>query len=295
MKAIVFGGSGFVGSHVVDVLFEQGYDVVIFDKRPSPYLRDGMKMVVGDILDEEAVCDTVNGADYVYNFAGIADLDAATASPIASIELNIRGTCNILEACVRYGVKRLIFASSFYVNSDKGGFYRCSKQAAEIYIEEYNRRYGQAYTVLRYGSLYGQRSDESNGVHRMLKSALEHGKIHFRGTGNETREYIDVLDAAELSVQILDKKYENKYITLTGHNIFQVRNLFLIIQEIIGKDIDIIYEEADSNIHYDMTPYTFKPQCSLKLVGECYRDIGQGLTECLREIQSDMYNSRNGG
>lgn len=284
MKAVVFGGSGFVGSHVADVLCDQGYEVTIFDLKKSSYLKESMRMVVGNILDEETVSDAVAGADYVYNFAGMADLDAASTRPLITIDLNIKGNCNILEACVKHKVKRFIFASSFYVNSDKGGFYRCSKQASEIYIEEYNRKFGLAYTVLRYGSLYGQRSDESNGVYRMLKSALEQGTIHHHGTGNETREYIDVLDAAELSVQILEKKYENKYVTLSGHNVYQVKNLFLIIQEIMGKKIDIVYEEMNSDIHYNVTPYTFKPQCSLKLVGDCYRDIGQGLTECLREI-----------
>lgn len=284
MKAVVFGGSGFVGSHVADVLYEQGYEVVIFDLKKSAYLKEGMRMMVGNILDEEKVCDAVAGADYVYNFAGMADLDAASIRPLITIDLNIKGNCNILEACVKHKIKRFIFASSFYVNSDKGGFYRCSKQASEIYIEEYNRKFGLPYTVLRYGSLYGQRSDESNGVYRMLKSALEQGAIHYRGNGNETREYIDVLDAAELSVQILEKKYENKNVTLTGHNVYQAKNLFLIIQEIMGKEIEIVYEEMNSDIHYNVTPYTFKPQCSLKLVGDCYRDIGQGLTECLREI-----------
>jgi len=73
---IVFGGSGFLGSHVCDALADRGYKVRIFDAKPSSYLRAGQTMVVGDILDRKMVFRAVEGCDYVYNFAGIADLDA---------------------------------------------------------------------------------------------------------------------------------------------------------------------------------------------------------------------------
>ena len=75
MKAIVFGGSGFIGSHVADELSKRGYETIIYDKVLSTYLQQGQEMIVGDILDIEKVKKAVKGCDYVYNFAGIADLD----------------------------------------------------------------------------------------------------------------------------------------------------------------------------------------------------------------------------
>jgi len=73
MKTTVFGGSGFIGSHVADRLTEVGYDVAIFDLKPSPYLLPGQEIIIGDILDKKAVSDAVKGCDYIYNFAGMAD------------------------------------------------------------------------------------------------------------------------------------------------------------------------------------------------------------------------------
>ena len=142
MRAVVFGGSGFLGSHVADELLKKGYEVIIFDKAKSGYLQSGQNMVIGDILDRQQVSAAVEGSDFVYDYAGIADLDDASTRPVDTAMLNVVGTCNILDACVTHKIRRFVYASSFYANSEKGGFYRCSKQAAEIYIEEYQRKYG---------------------------------------------------------------------------------------------------------------------------------------------------------
>ncbi|MCR5688352.1 MAG: NAD(P)-dependent oxidoreductase [Lachnospiraceae bacterium] len=285
MKAIVFGGSGFLGSHVADTLTEMGYEVVIYDVNPSRYLVEGRQtMTVGDILDEAAVMEAVKGCDAVYDFAGLADLDSASTRPVDTVMLNVVGTCNIMDACVASGAKRFVYASSFYANSDKGGFYRCSKQAAEIYIEEYSRKYGLDYTILRYGSLYGPRSDENNGIRKMLGQALATGTVNYQGTGEETREYIHVKDAARLSVQILDEEYRNKHIVLTGHDAYKVKDIIRVMSEILNRDLKVDYSNQSSELHYDVTPYTYKPRSNYKLVNDLYHDLGQGLIECLEEI-----------
>src|SRR5690625_6572915 len=85
------------------------------------------------------------------------------------------GTVQLLNSAVRNNIERLVFASTVYVYSREGGFYRCSKQACENYIEEFRCMYGLNYTILRYGSLYGPRADESNGIYRLLKEALTKG------------------------------------------------------------------------------------------------------------------------
>lgn len=284
MKVVVFGGSGFLGSHVADALTAHGFDVVIYDRVRSKYLQADQEMIEGDILDVQHVIDVTSDADFVYDFAGVADLDDASTRPVDTVELNIKGTCIIMDACIRNNVKRFVFASSFYANSAKGGFYRCSKQAAEIYIEEYERRYGLKYTILRYGSLYGTRITASNGVYDMLQSAYNDSCIKYYGTGEELREYIHVKDASELSVQVLGDEYEDKHIVLTGHEAIRVKDMIEMICEIMDKPIQVEYGEKSSELHYHMTPYSFKPQYNYKLTNDRYIDIGQGLMECLQEI-----------
>lgn len=287
MRAVVFGGAGFLGSHVADSLSEKGYEVVIFDKKNSSYIQHGQKMIVGNILDKEQVLEAIEGCDFVYNYAGIADLDDAATKPIDTIMLNIVGTCNIMDACVKQKVKRFVYASSFYANSDKGGFYRCSKQSAEIYIEEYSRKYALAYTILRYGSLYGPRADSNNGILSMLESAYRHGEIQYSGNGEEMREYIHAKDAADLSVKILGEEYRNSHIVLTGHDSYRIKDIIAVISEILDKNVKVVYKNKNSELHYAVTPYTYKPQGNMKLVSDYYHDIGQGLIECLNELDRE--------
>jgi UDP-glucose 4-epimerase len=284
VKAIVFGGSGFLGSHVADCLTARGYTVTIFDVNPSPYLLPEQTMVEGDILDEGAVQAAIAGQDVVYNFAGIADLDDATTRPKLTVQLNVQGNLNIMEGCLRTPVSRFVYASTIYVYSQKGGFYRCSKQAAEVYIEEYQRRYGLNFTILRYGTLYGPRADERNSIFRYLQQALEKRRIVCHGNGEELREYIHVSDAARLTVDILHEDYQNRHIIITGHYPIKFKEMLLMIREILGGNIIIDFTGEESGDHYSMTPYSFVPKIGHKLVNHRYLDMGQGLLECLHEI-----------
>lgn len=286
MRAVVFGGAGFVGSHVADELTARGYDVAIFDVRPSPYATPRQQAIVGDILDADAVSHAVAGCDYVYHFAGLADIDQANSRPIDTVRLNILGTTNVLEACRHHRVKRVVFASTVYVYSQSGGFYRCSKQAAELYIEMYEQTYGLPYTILRFGSLYGERADENNAVRRYLRQALLEGKVTCYGDGEEVREYIHVADAARSSVEILSAEYANQHVVLTGHQPMTVSALLGMIEEILAKKIEVTYMTPDASVHYRRTPYNYQPRLGRKFVSSYYLDMGQGLVACLEDISA---------
>jgi len=272
MKACIFGGSGFIGSHVADALTNRRYDVVIFDARPSLYQQDRQEMLVGSILDKEAVNRAIKGCDVVYNFAGIADIDQAK------------------HACKTYDVKRFVFASSVYVYSDSGSFYRSSKQACELIIENFHETYGLPYTILRYGSLYGPRSDERNWIFRILKQAITEGKITREGDGEELREYIHVEDAARCSVDILSEEFENEYVILTGYQQLKIKDLMIMIREMLGNRIELEFVPSESNVHYEITPYSFTPRIAKKLVSGHYLDMGQGLLQCLKDIYKEEHH-----
>ena len=209
-KAVVVGGSGFIGSHVADCLTSEGYKVTIYDKKKSQWLQKEQEMVVGEIGDRERLNDAIAGAKVVYNFAALADLNKALKNPVETINVNILGNLNVMDACFKHNIERFIYASTIYVHSKEGGFYRCSKQASEFYVEEYRRIFGLNYTILRYGSLYGSRADYSNGIYRIIKSAIEKNVIRYSGDINSMREYINVVDAAKSSIDILSDEFKNK-------------------------------------------------------------------------------------
>jgi len=295
-KVTVFGGAGFLGSHVADALTEAGFDVTVFDLKPATNLAKGQKMVVGDITDPLDVEKAVRGADAVYNFAGIADLAEAHSKPVDTVSVNILGNVVILEACVKAKVKRYVFASTIYVYSQAGSFYSASKQACEAYIENYKRYRGLDYTILRYGSLYGSRSNDQNIVYRLLKQALTEHKLSYFGDGEEIREYVHVDDAARYSVEILEPEFANQNLIVSGHQAIKVRDLMEMINEMLGGKLKLEFNSKRgapvANTHYHRTPYSFTPKIGRKLIGRQYIDLGQGLLRLLDEIQGLLHEEK---
>jgi len=285
-KVLVTGGAGFVGSHVADELSRTGHDVRVMDRRPSPYIRPEQEQVLGSITDPAQAAAAMQDREVVYHFAGLADLDAARSRPIDTVTQNVLGTVTMLEAARAAGVGRFVHASTIYVYSERGGFYRCSKQAAESYTEEYQRRYGMDFTILRFGTLYGPRADRRNSVYRMLEDALVERRLQVAGTGEEMREYVNVRDAARLSVDVLDEEYRNQHVTVTGPYPIRLRQLLEMIQEIVGRDVSIELDvPSDDHGHYQLTPVTYAPKIGYKLTSTRYLDLAQGLLECLHGIQ----------
>ena len=289
MKITVFGGSGFLGSHICDKLSEAGHEVTIVDLNPSPWLKDNQKMIVGSILDEAVLDKAVEGADIVCNYAGIADIGEANSRPVDTARLNVVGNVMALEACRKYGIKRYIFASSLYVYGKSGGFYRCSKQACEIYIENYQAMHNLPYTILRYGWLYGPRADNRNAIHRFVHEAMTSGTITYYGAPTALREYVYVDDAATATLEVLDESFANQNIIVTGNQPMRVGDLFKMIGEMLGKDIEIRYQNDPNSGHYQITPYSFMPKVGRKLVPPLTVDLGQGILRVMEAEHRDMH------
>jgi UDP-glucose 4-epimerase len=288
VRVVICGGSGFVGSHVADVLAEAGHEVIVYDLKLSPYLKPSQKMIIGDILEEEKVNEVIEGADVVYNFAGIADIDEASQKPLDSVKSNILGNAIILESCRKNNVKRFIYASSLYVYSKAGSFYRSSKQACELIIENYNETFGLHYTILRYGSLYGPRADENNFIYKIIKQALKEGKVVRDGDGEEIREYIHIYDAAKYSVDILSDEFINQYVIISGNQQMKVRDLLLMIKEMLDNKIKIEYKPPSFNYHYEITPYVFAPKLAKRIIGNAYIDLGQGILKSIQSVYKEL-------
>ena len=287
-KIIIFGGSGFIGSHVADILTEKGYEVTIFDLHESPYLNGGQKMIIGDIMDKDSLDSAIENQQIVYNFAGISDIDECHRNPIDTINMNILGSALIMESSIKMNVKKYLFASSAYVYSSSGSFYKISKQSSEQIIESYSKENNINYTILRYGSLYGDRSDIRNSLYKIIKSALEKNIIDYYGDGNETREFIHVNDAARLSVQAMDEKFNNQILMLTGKKSIKYFELLEMVQEIIDKDIKINMHSNKSDTHYKISPYSFNPKLAKKLTINPHIDLGQGILKLMSDIYKEL-------
>ena len=289
-SAVVFGGSGFLGSYVVAELVERGWRVRIADLNVPPEELEFEDYVLCDLTNKESLVDAIPvETDVVFNFAGMSDLDEALNKPLLTMELNVLGNLHILESCRKQNVRHFVYASSAYACSESGSFYGISKLSSEKIIEEYQNLYGLDYTIIRYGSLYGERADHHNGVYRLLRQALEKGEIVHRGDGEEVREYIHAKDAAKLSVDILkSKEFKNQHMMITGLERLKQKDLLKMIQEMSPNQVSIKMSKKHYTGHYEVTPYSFRPNVALKLVANPYIDLGQGLVECMRRVHHEL-------
>jgi UDP-glucose 4-epimerase len=221
VRAIVTGGAGFIGSHVVEALRARGDHVEVFDnlatgKRENvPY---GVRLHEGDIRDDaESVFDAVR-PDACFHLAAQADVRVSVSRPEYDADVNVLGTIRVLEAARRHGAK-LVFSSTggaIYGECDAPAPedsprrplapYGTSKLAGEEYVATYNRLYGTSHVVLRYGNVYGPRQDPRGeaGVVAIFMSRLRDGDVpRIFGDGRQTRDYVFAGDVAEATLAAL--------------------------------------------------------------------------------------------
>ena len=287
MKITVTGGSGFLGSHVADELSKIGHKVKIFDKKKSRWLMPTQKMCIGSILNFKSLENVIKGSDVIYHFAALSDIEKAMKNPLGTVRNNILGTVNVLELMRKHKIKKLIYASTIYVNSVSGGFYRTSKKATEDYINEYSRIYDFNYKILRFGSVYGERSDYSNGVKRIITDAISTGKVSYYGNKNYIREYIHVSDAAKACSDLLNKKYKNKYINITGKRKIKVKFLLKLIARLLKIKKSVEFRNEMFTGHYTTTPYTYKQKIGKKFNFKSLTNFGRSIEKLVSEIKKE--------
>ena len=289
-KILVFGGFGFLGHYLVHELLNRGYEVTVADIHKNEKIESKITYIKCDITSKENVENVFENKqfDVVYNLAGFANLDTAIKYPLETIQLNVIGNMHILEQCVKNNVSRFVYASSAYAMSNKGSFYGISKLASEKIVEEYLKKYSLSFTILRYGSVYSERSYDNNYIYNLVKTAVLEGEIYHNGDGNELREYIHAEDASKLSVDVIESEdFKNLHVILTGNERMKRSDLFNMVKEILNDQVEIKYKNDGYYNHYNFTPYSFEPSVSRKLSANPHIDMGQGLLECVRSVHEN--------
>jgi UDP-glucose 4-epimerase len=158
-------------------------------------------------------------------------------------------------------------------------------------VEEYQKNYGLDYTILRYGSLYGPRADDANGLYRIVKQALQTGVIKYEGHAESLREYIHVEDAARASVVALSEEFKNESVILTGQEPMRVIDALKMLSEIMGiKENAVEFIDGNYTGHYIRTPYAYQPKLGRKFIPPMHVDFGQGLLQLIDELRTQNDN-----
>jgi len=238
MRALVTGGSGFIGSHVVDKLCKRGVTVRIFDM-VIPTFRNDVEFYHGSLLDLQALRMATLGVDVIFHLAAIADVNDVLKEPHYAGMINDQGTMNVLEAARIAKTKRVIYGSTTWVYSDvtlpevdeatplraPSHFYTATKIAGEYYCKSYGNLYGLETTILRYGIPYGPRARDAAVVPTFVNKAYHGEPITLQGDGSQYRKFVYVEDLAEGNVLAMKPIAANKTYNLEGNEKITIRQI----------------------------------------------------------------------
>jgi len=255
-NVLVTGGSGFIGSHVVDFLVKKKYNVTTFDL--SPPIRKNIKFIRGNILDKNCLQFALKNIDFVFHLAAVSDINKVKGIPVKTINTNILGTTYLLEASRNKNVKRFIFASSVYSFGTAGNLYTTSKISSELLIKNYRLLFGQNFTILRYSTAYGPRSREVDAVSIFVERALKNLDIVIFGDGQQKRNYLHVEDLAKGSMMALKQKAKNKIITLTSKNNIKMFDLARTIIRLTKSSSKIRFNKKNKRFDDFTSNYSYK-------------------------------------
>jgi UDP-glucose 4-epimerase len=252
----VTGGAGFIGSHLVDRLVTEGYDVVVLDNLSSGSLNNikshieagSIVFVNGDLKEKHVVEDVVQGIDVVFHFAANPEVRVSTTNPEVHFRENVVATFNLLEAMRLKNVKEIVFASSSSVYGepevipvDEGypvrpvSVYGASKASCEALIHAYSKLYGIKAVVLRYANVVGPRMRHGVIYDLLMKLRENKSTLEVLGDGFQVRSYLHVKDAVEATLIAWRKSSETYQVYNVGNTDWiTVRELVEILLETLG-------------------------------------------------------------
>jgi len=307
MKVLITGGAGFIGSNLAKRLVEDGHSVVVLDSllrgnKLDKETYSKIEFIKGDVRDLQTVNQASKNCDLIFHFAAVLGVDIVADNPVETMDVEVIGTRNVVEAAFLNNVKKIMYASTsgIYGHSaienalteevlvDPRTSYAMAKRYNEIYLASHHEEKGLNVVSLRFFNVYGKNQDNRMVVPRFFEQALENEPITVFGTGNQTRDFTYIDDTVEACVRLMD---------ISGCHIVNIANeaewcitdLAEKIKMITTSNSEIIYLEAPKkrydyeverrvgSSHKLLSLTGFKPQISL--------------TEGLELIYKENYNS----
>ena len=266
--ALVTGGAGFIGSHLVDALLDQGFRVRVIDDFSSGReenladARGRFELLRGDFTDPEVAARAVEGVELVFHQGAVPSVPRSVAEPVRTNRVNVDGTLAVLEAARGAGVRRLVYAasSSAYgdtevlpkvetLPADPRSPYALQKHVGEVYCRLYHELYGLETVALRYFNVFGPRQDPRSTyaavVPRFATACLRGEPPRIHGDGEQSRDFTYVADTVRANLLAADAPGAvGRVINVAGGRRITMNRLLAEIQEIVGSELEPIHEPA---------------------------------------------------
>lgn len=264
-KCIVFGGSGFIGTHLVNRLVETGHEVSVFTRTNVKMPIPGVKYIYGDFMNATEVDAAVDGHDYVFHLISLTNPAISDKDPFIDIDTNLKMTVHLLESCVKHNVKRVIYTSSGgAIYGDTSGKphketdyispmspYAIIKSAIEGYLRYFYVKHGLEYVALRISNVYGEGQDITKGNHGVvpifISRILKNEPVQIFGDGSMTRDYIYVKDLAAIIERIFDKTLNKKLYNVGSGVGVTIETILNTIETELDMKAAVEYVEAPAS------------------------------------------------
>lgn len=262
-KVFITGGAGFIGSHLVERMVNDGHEVVVADilLRGNKIPRETLNKIEfynADVKDYDAMVELSRGCEYIFHFAAVLGVDVVADNPVETMNTEVIGMQNIAEAALINGVKKLIYASTsgIYGHSaiqdsvkediivDPRTSYAIAKRYNEIYLGAMNEEKGLQSVSLRFFNVYGQRQDNRMVVPRFIEQAKEGKPITVFGSGQQTRDFTFIDDTIEACLKLTEKIDGCEIFNIANENETTIEHLAQEILKVTGSDSEIKYIEA---------------------------------------------------
>ncbi|HRI85485.1 MAG TPA: NAD-dependent epimerase/dehydratase family protein [Ignavibacteria bacterium] len=265
-RCIIYGGGGFIGSHLCDKLLGSGYDVTVFDKlnfskKNIQHIQDQIKIIEGDFNNEFDLINSLQGVDYVFHLVSTTLPASSNDNPEYDAETNLISSLKLFKECVALKIKKIIFLSSggtvygipseIPVKENYSANPVCSygiiKRTIEEYLFLYNYLYGQQYYVFRLSNPYGERQNPNSSqgaIGVFLSKVIKNETIEIWGDGETVRDYIYVKDAVEVLAKSVSADTDVRVFNLStgiGHTLNQIVET---IGNVSGKKITPVFKKA---------------------------------------------------
>ncbi|WP_240502807.1 NAD-dependent epimerase/dehydratase family protein [Priestia aryabhattai] len=248
VKVLITGGAGFIGSHIVEKLLQEGYQVIVVDNLSTgnkSFLPKDIPLYTVDIQSSELhQVFKKEKPEIVIHAAAQVDVNSSINNPQNDASINILGTINLLNCCHKHKVQKIIYSSScavYGVTEDCSvnesfpisplSFYGISKSVAELYMKAYHSLYNLNYTVLRYANVYGPKQSilgEGGVVSIFCKNILKKEDTIIYGNGQQTRDFVFVKDVAEANIRAITKG-EQQIINIGCNKKTSIKELYQLL------------------------------------------------------------------
>ena len=301
---LITGGAGFIGSNLVNYFLKKKIKTTVIDDLSIGSKKNlklaNISFYKKDIIKIDQI--PINKRfDALIHLAAKAEILITKEKENIYSNSNIFGLQSVLNFAASRKIKKFIFASSASIYGNTGNkkvneetksnpkhFYAYSKYLGEEMVKEYCKINAINFTILRYGSLYGLRTNRSNGVFKIIMDALENKKLQYVGSKQTVRKYIHVIDAAKANVNLMSSKYKNKYVNIVGDKSYKVTELLDIVSKSLKISGKVNFLNAKMMGHYIKSPKLFRLRTGINYRLKKYTKFKHGVNYLINNMKRNI-------